>query len=166
MGKPRPRRIPDSRSTAMSEELEHLCPASLIPRRMLGAGRSVAASRDARPRRLEIRFPEGLGCSFPWSLGPERHCPCAARLAACSCLAPSFIPLLRLFCMEISHPVSGLSSGPAGGGATWVLGCWMLGCQGARVLDARMPWCRGARVLGARVPGCWVPGCRDAPAPY
>ena len=157
----------------MLEEPERLCHASLIPRRMLRAGRSVAASRDARPRRLEICFPEGFGCGFPRSLGPERRCLCAARLAACSCLAPSFIPLLRLFCIEISHPVPGLSSGPAGGGAhlgarvldvrvpgyqdarvlaCWVLGCWMSECQGAGCQDAR-------------VPGCWMPQCQGAGCP-
>lgn len=64
-------------------------------------------------------------------------------------------------------------------------GCWCAGCQGARVLDARMagcwgagchdarmlgywvPVCQGAGCHGARMPGCWVPvcwgaGCRGA----
>lgn len=91
----------------------------------------MAASWDARPQRLEIRFPEGFSCVFPWNLGPEHHCPCTAVLAACSCLAPSFIPLLHLFPIEMSHPASGLHSGPAGSGAH----------LGARVPDAGVPGC-------------------------
>lgn len=95
-------------------------------------------------------------------LPPER--PCAA--------APALL-LPSSHCSS-SHPVSGLSSGPTGGGALLcarVPQCWGAGCQGAghdgaEVLGARMPTVLGAGhygatvlnagVLSARVPQCWT----------
>uniref|UniRef100_A0A8B9FV99 RRM domain-containing protein n=13 Tax=Neognathae TaxID=8825 RepID=A0A8B9FV99_9PSIT len=97
---------------------------------MLGAGRSVAPSQDAWPPWSRSAF-QGL-----WlQLLPEHRC--------CLCAAVPALLLPSSHCSS-SHPVSGLSSGPAGGGA---------------LLGARVPWCQGAGCDGAGYQGASVPGC-------